>query len=122
MKLNINERSIPRRERSDIEYIKTILKLQRDNLSWMSDFIGSAIASIDDAETRIDSGDFGYNDWGRTPDDDEYFAPEDKSVDEALADLYDYDKTQEMYQLVYDYCDNIEKSIDVLNNVAINKD
>lgn len=122
MKLNINERSIPRRERSDIDYIKTIFKYQKDTLQWMNDFIGSALASIDEAEARIDSGDFGYSDWGRTPDDDEYFAPEDKSVDEALADLYDYDKTQEMYYAVSDYCRNIKDSIDVLRNVVINKE
>lgn len=122
MKLSISERAVPRRERSDIDYIKTIFKYQKDTLQWMGDFIGSALASIDDAETRIDSGDFGYSDWGRTPDDDEYFPPEDKSVDEALADLYDYDKTQEMYTVVHDYCRNIKDSIDVLRNVVINKE
>lgn len=122
MKLNINERSIPRRGRSDSDYIKTILGYQKDTLSWMQNFITSALDSIDSAERQIDSGDFGYDDFGRSQDDDEFFAPERKSVDDALSDLYDYDKTQEMYQLVYDYCDNIEKSIDVLNNVVINTD
>ena len=122
MKLSISERAVTRQEMSDVDYIKTILRFQKDNLKWMSDSIGSALASIDDAEARIDSGDFGYDDWGRTPDDDEYFPPEDKSVDEALADLYDYDKTQEMYYAVSDYCRNIKDSIDVLRNVVINKE
>ena len=122
MKLHINERSVPRHGSSDTEYIKTVFKFQKDNLEWMRNFIDSAIEAVSDAENRIDSGDFGYNDWGRTPDDDEYFAPEEKSVDDALADLYDYDRTDELYQTVFEYCRNIEDSISVLSNVVINKE
>jgi hypothetical protein len=122
MKLTINERSIPRRNRTDSEYIETVLNYQKDNLSWMMDFIGSAIKKIDEADSKIESGDFGYSDFGLSIDDPDYFKPENKSVDEILSDLYDYDRTQEMYNSLYEYCKNIEKNITKLENTVINTD